>query len=52
MKQPFIHCLFNILNVCRQRQTADDLSERKTKMTSMWHPIIGHVKGKTIGTTV
>jgi hypothetical protein len=48
MKQPFIHSLFNILDVCRQRQKADE----QIKMSSIWHPIIGHVRGKTNGMTV
>ncbi|CAF2725719.1 unnamed protein product [Rotaria sp. Silwood2] len=52
MKQPFIHCLFNILDVCRQRQTTDEQSGKQTKVTSVWHPIIGHVRGKTSGFTV
>ncbi|CAF3350965.1 unnamed protein product [Rotaria sp. Silwood1] len=52
MKQPFIHCLFNILDVCRQRQTSNEQSGKQTKMTSVWHPIIGHVRGKTSGMTV
>lgn len=52
MKQPFIHCLFNILDVSRQRQIMGDQSEKQTKMTSIWHPIIGHVRGKTSGNTV
>lgn len=52
MKQPFIDSLFNILDVCRQRQTHDDPTGKQIKMTSIWHPIIGHVKGKATGITV
>lgn len=52
MKQPFIDSLFNILDICRKRQTADEQSGKQTKMTSIWHPIIGHVRGKTSGMTV
>ena len=52
MKQPFIHSLFNILDVCRQRQTSDEQSGKQVKMSTMWHPIIGHVRGKTSGITV
>ena len=49
MKQPFIHSLYNILDVCRQRQTID---EKSGKQTSIWHPIVGHVQRKTIEITV
>jgi len=52
MKQPFIDSLFNILDICRQRQTIDEQSGKQTKTTSVWHPIIGHVGGKTTGMTV
>jgi hypothetical protein len=52
MKQPFIDSLFNILDACRRRQTMDEQSEKQTKMTSIWHPILGHIRGKTIGNTV
>ncbi|CAF1542747.1 unnamed protein product, partial [Rotaria sordida] len=38
--------------VCSQRQTIDEQSGKQTKMTSVWHPIIGHVRGKTSGITV
>lgn len=52
MKEPFVHCLFNILEACRQRQTIDVQHGKQMKMTSVWHPIIGHVRGKTTGITV
>ena len=52
LKQPFIQSLFNVLDACRQRQTADEQSGKPTKATSIWHPIIGHVRGKTNGMTV
>jgi hypothetical protein len=52
MKQPFIDSLFNILDLCRQRQNIDEQSGKQTKTTSVWHPIIGHVRGKTSGMTV
>ncbi|CAF2071444.1 unnamed protein product [Rotaria magnacalcarata] len=52
MKQPFIHCLFNILDASRQRQTTNSQNSKQTKTTSVWHPIIGHVRGKTTGITV
>ncbi len=52
MKQPFFHSLFNILDVCRQRQTTNEESGKQTRLTSVWHPIIGHVRGKTSGMTV
>jgi len=52
MKQPFINSLFNILDTCRQRQGVDEQDGKQTKMTSIWHPIIGHVRGKTEGMTV
>lgn len=48
MKQPFIDSLFNLLDVCRKRQNQTE----QTKTTSVWHPIIGHVKGKTSTMTV
>ncbi|CAF3697204.1 unnamed protein product [Adineta steineri] len=47
MKQPFFQSLLNILDVCRQRQTVDVQSGKQTKTTTVWHPIIGHVRGKT-----
>jgi len=52
MKQPFVQSLFNILDLCQQRQTAKEQSGKQTKMTSIWHPIIGHVRGKTNGMIV
>jgi hypothetical protein len=52
MKQPFIDSLFNILDTCRQRQVNDEQSGQKTKMTSVWHPIVGHIRGKTSAMTV
>jgi len=52
MKQPFIDSLFNVLDSCRQRHTTDEQNGKQTKMTSVWHPIIGHVRGKTSGMTV
>ena len=52
LKQPFIESLFNVLDTCRQRQTADEQSGKPSKATSIWHPIIGHVRGKTNGMTV
>jgi hypothetical protein len=52
MKQPFIDSLFNILDICRQRQTTEEQNGKQTKMTSIWHPIIGHVRGKSSGITV
>lgn len=52
MKQPFIESLFNILNMCRQRQIADEQTSKQSKMTSIWHPILGHIRGKTSVMTV
>ena len=47
MKQPFIDSLFNLLEAYRQRQISNDQSGKSNQMTSLWHPIVGHVKGKT-----
>ncbi|CAF0839771.1 unnamed protein product, partial [Didymodactylos carnosus] len=47
MKQPFINILFNILEIFRQRQSGEN-SETTKSNTTLWHPIIGHVKGKTV----
>ncbi|UJR25011.1 hypothetical protein I4U23_006372 [Adineta vaga] len=52
MKQPFVDSLFNLLDLCRQRQTTDEQSNKQSKSTSIWHPIIGHVRGKTNAMTV
>lgn len=52
MKQPFVQSLFNILDLCRQRQSTDEQNNKQSKSTSIWHPIIGHVRGKTTGMTV
>jgi hypothetical protein len=52
MKQPFVDSLFNILDTYRQRQITDEQSGKQTRMTSIWHPIIGHIRGKTSAMTV
>ena len=52
LKQPLIESLFNLLEVCRQRQTFDEQPGRPNHVTSVWHPIIGHVRGKTTAHTV
>ena len=52
MKQPFVQSLFNILDLCRQRQTMGEQNSKQSKATSVWHPIIGHIRGKTSGMTV
>ena len=52
MKQPFVDSLFNILDACRQRQITDEQSGKQTKVSSIWHPIVGHVRGKTSAITV
>jgi hypothetical protein len=52
LKQPFVDSLFNILDACRQRQITDEHSGKQSKMTSIWHPIVGHIRGKTSAITV
>ena len=52
MKQPFIDSLFNILDTCRQRHINDEQTGKQTKTTSVWHPIIGHIRGRTSAMTV
>ena len=52
MKQPFIESLFNILDMCRQRRIVDEQNSKQTKTTSIWHPILGHIRGKTSVMTV
>ncbi|CAF1207544.1 unnamed protein product, partial [Adineta ricciae] len=52
MKQPFVQSLFNILDLCRQRQSTGEQNNTQSKSTSVWHLIIGHVRGKTSGMTV
>lgn len=52
MKQPFIHSLFNILEVSRKRLTSNEQTNKQSQMTSIWHPIIGHIRGRTTAITV
>ena len=52
MKQPFVDSLFNILDTCRQRQIHDEQNGKQSKTTSIWHPILGHIRGKSHTITV
>lgn len=52
MKQPFVDSLFNILDACRQRQIHDEQNGKQSKTTSIWHPILGHIRGKNHTITV